>query len=492
MSLAESFLARASDHPDREAIVDARGRWSYADLARFAAGAADLLRTMPPSAPAAVLLECRGEYPGLYLGAVFAGRALAPLNTRLAYTELLESLVDSRAELVITQGAMSELARSLAASSPARPRVVSVEDIEPCHPPDSIETPSGDKSRVGLFYTSGRSGAPMGAVITLGNLASTVDALHKVSPMGEDDVFFAITPPWHVYTAVVSFLLPFAIGARTVVCCDPTPENMSELIRAERVTFAAGVPTLLSRLEAFEGEVDASSLRHVVSGGDVFAEDARRRFEARFGIPVIEGYGCTEATAAVCSNPFDADRRPGTVGRPLPNQHVLLVDDRGGVMPVGDVGEIIVRGPNVMAGYLGQPEETQLVLKDGWLHTGDLAWRDRYGFLHIVGRKKDMLIVDGLNVYPQHIEQVLLRLDGIAECAVIGVRHPKLGEVPKAVLVAEEGFRHSADILQAHCAHHLAEYKIPRSFVFVDELPKTTSGRISKATVRQVYGRSLD
>jgi len=149
-------------------------------------------------------------------------------------------------------------------------------------------------------------------------------------------------------------------------------------------------------------------------------------------------------------------------------------------------------GPNVMAGYLGQPEETQLVLKDGWLHTGDLAWRDRYGFLHIVGRKKDMLIVDGLNVYPQHIEQVLLRLDGIAECAVIGVRHPKLGEVPKAVLVAEEGFRHSADILQAHCAHHLAEYKIPRSFVFVDELPKTTSGRISKATVRQVYGRSLD
>ncbi len=492
MLLADAILRRMTDHPERVAVVDARARWTYAELVEQASRYLRLLETAPGDGPVAALLGNRAEYVALFLACICSRRTLVPVNHRLSPTEQAAILVDSRAELIVTERARAEASALIAGASPTAPRVLVIEEIAEDPPTPFHCFDHSERTRVAAFYILGRRDAPIGAVITDDHLTSTFGALEHAAPFGEEDVFLAVTPPWHVYTMVASVLLPLSLGARVVLCPSVEPEEMAPLIREERVTFVAGVPTLLRRLSEYEGATGFDALRFVVSGGDVFPAEARQEFEDRFGVPVVEGYGCTEACAAISSNPFGWERRPGTVGVPLSNQRVVLVDDRGSPMPLGDVGEVVVRGTNVMAGYLGHPDETYEVLRDGWLHTGDLAWCDPDGFLHFVGRKKDVIIVDGLSVLPTLIEDVILGLEGVRECAVIGIADAAYGAVPKAVLVTEPGCALTREDVRAHCAKHLAEYKVPRGFVFVDDLPKTTAGRISKATVRQIHGRSLE
>jgi long-chain acyl-CoA synthetase len=490
--LADAILRRMTDHPERVAVVDSRARWTYGELVEQASRYLRLLETRPGDGPVAALLGNRAEYVALFLACICSRRTLIPVNHRLAPTEQLAILVDSGAEMIIADAKHAPPCGWLADASPHSPVVLVVEEIAKDPPTPFHCFDHTERSRVAAFYILGRQDAPLGAVITHANLTSTIGALEQTSPFTEDDVFLAVTPPWHVYTMVASVLLPLALGATTVLCPTMEPADMARLVTEERVTFVAGVPTLLRRLAEYQGPIGSDSLRFVVSGGDVFPTEARLMFEDRFGVPVIEGYGCTEACAAISTNPFGADRHPGTVGHPLPNQRVVLVDDRASPMPVGDVGEVLVRGTNVMSGYLGHSEETLEVLRDGWLHTGDLAWFDPDGFLHFVGRKKDVIIVDGLSVFPTLIEDVIRGLEGVRECAVIGIADVALGAVPKAVIVVEPGCALTREDVAAHCAKHLAEYKVPRGYAFVNDLPKTTAGRVSKATVRLIYGRSLE
>lgn len=490
MQLADIVLRNAQERPDATAVVDGAARWSYAELVQQAARYLRLLESAPGDGPAAVLLGGRNEYAALYLASICSRRTLVPLNHRLSRTEQLLMLVDSGAELLFTDRAGAESAAWLSAASPCRPSIHVIEEVA-LDPPIPFHCFEHDvASRVAAFYTLGGRESALGALITHGNLGSTVAALRERAPqLGPDDVFLAATSPWHVYTLVASILLPLTLGARVVLCAHPDPLEMARLIERERVTFIAAAPSILRSLSECPDGWDSSSLRFAVSGGDLLAPEIRAAFERRFGAPVVEGYGCTEACAAVASNPFGEGRRSGTAGLPLGNQRVVIVDDRGSRMPPGDVGEVLVRGSNIMAGYLGRPDETLRVLRDGWLYTGDLAWSDAQGYLHLVGRKQDVIVVDGLTVYPTLVEEVIGALEGVRECAVIAVRHPDLGQAPKAVIVVEPDASLDERDVARHCAAHLAEYEVPKGFAFVRELPRTTSGRISRATVRQIYGR---
>lgn len=491
MDLVAGIFDIARSEPERPAITDQFGTHSYRRLAETVSAYTCALEELPRERPVAALLDPRAEFVALYLAAFRANRMLVPLNDRLSRYELVDLVADAAPGAIVTERRHLERAGRLAQACQYDISVQAIEDI----PPRAIGSCGESlppEAQVTCFYTAGVQGTPKGAVLTLGSITYTVEALESVVCAQPHDVFLCVTPLWHVYSIVVACLLPLRLGARTVLCPLPTAVEVAHLLACERVTFIVGLPSLIARLASYLGEVHAPALRECVSGGDVLDASVRQAFESRFGIPITEGYGLTESTGVATCNPFGERRRPGSVGLPLPRERVLLVDDRDRQVPVGDVGEIILNGPNVMVGYLGRPEETLEALRGGWLYTGDLGRFDAQGYLHVVGRKKDLLVVDGLSVYPQQVEDVIMRLDGVAECCVIGVRDPVSGQVPKAVVVPEPGFSLDQHALRAHCEAHLAEYKVPRSFAFTTALPRTTAGRLSRATATLIYGKSLD
>jgi len=489
--LTEAIGGIAVSAPDRPAVTDPSGTTTYAELLRQAAGHLRVLSGIPADQPVASLLTGRGQQVSALLGAAAGSRMLVPLNVRLSDYELVAILADCGAALLLTERCLAERAAQVAAAAPLRPRVELVDDIEPRDPELLRKGLISPRDRVACFYTSGAEGTPRGAVLTHGNLASTVDTLRHLVPIEEDDVFLALSPVWHVYALTVGCLLPLSIGAHCLICPSMSLECSARAIDEHRATFVVTIPMALSRLAQAGPDTQARSLRHCICGGDRLSLEVMSRFEGKFGITVTEGYGCAEATAAVACNPFDSSRRPGWVGLPLPNQRVQLVDDHGSAAPTGDVGEVVVRGPNVMSGYLGKPVDTREVMRDGWLHTGDLARRSPDGFLQIVGRKRDVVVVDGQKVHASQVERVLLAVDGVADCCVIGMPDRVLGQVPKALIVVAQGADPSDELLRTQCEAHLAEFEVPRAFVRVEKLPKTTAGRLSRATATRMYGSSL-
>jgi len=491
MLLTEAIGSVAAGAPDRPAVTDLSGTTTYGELMGQAAGWFRRLSDLPADQPVASLLTGRAQQVSALLGAAASSRMLVPLNSRLSDYELTGILADCGATALLTERALADRAANVTAGVPPRAFVDLIEDMTPADP-DLLATGSvSPRDRVACFYTSGAEGTPRGAMLTHGNLSSTVETLRHLVPIEEEDVFLALTPVWHVYGLAVGCLLPLSVGAHCLTCPSMSLQCAARAVDERHATCIVTMPMVLGRLVDADAGTQGRSLRHCICGGDRLPIDVMSRFENRFGISVTEGYGCAEATAAVACNPFDSSRRPGWVGLPLPNQRVQLVDDRGSVTATGDVGEVVVRGPNVMSGYLGKPEETREAMRDGWLHTGDLARRSPDGFLQIAGRRRDVIVVDGLKVHPSQVERALLAVDGVADCCVIGVPDRALGQVPKALIVAAPGADPSDEELLAQCEAHLAEYEVPRAFRRVDKLPKTTAGRLSRATAKRMYGSPL-
>jgi acyl-CoA synthetase (AMP-forming)/AMP-acid ligase II len=492
MLLTESIGSVAVSAPERPAVIDARGATSYGRLVGLAAAYASAMRKTPDQALVGALCEPSAEFIALYLAAIASQRVLVPFNERIPDQQLLSVLADSDCAMVFCQRPWAGRAEKLAAACGDMGAPRCLEDIEPADPGSLVfHEILGPRDRVACFYTSGMTGDPMGAVLTHGNLSSTVETMLHLTPVDETDVFTTAVPLWHVYSVVVGCLLPLTAGARIALCPTASAECVSHTLELHGSTFVVAPPTVLSRLGQSPETGEASRLRFALSGGDSLPVEVLGRFEERYGVPVVESYGLTEGSAVSTCNPFGGDRRPGTVGRALPNQTLRIADDRMTLTPMGDVGEIIIRGPNVMSGYLGRARDTMTVMRDGWLHTGDLGWMDPLGFLHLVGRKKDLIIVDGLNVYPGHVERVLQALDGILEACVVGVKEPDRGEVPKAVVVLDDEAQVSDEDILEHCRGYLAEYETPQAILRVPRLPKTTAGHLSRATVSHLYGRSL-
>ena len=476
---------------------------TYSDLdgqsGRFAAGLRE--NGVEPGQVVALQLPNVPQFLTAYFGALKAGAVVLPLNPLLRAPEIEYHLTDSSARLLITfDGTLGEAARAgQAAGVPlyvlsagqtplpegARPVSELISEAAPDEPGGDIHPGDADDTAV-LIYTSGTTGKPKGAELTHFQMYMNCTVAGDLFGARSGDVTLAVLPFFHVFglSSVVNVSVRYG-GCLSVV---PRfePKAVLDALERDRCTVLPGVPTMLHALaqQDITGR-DMSALRVAVSGGASLPEDVMRTFEGKYGVTVLEGYGMSE-TASTCSFNRADDRKPLSIGKPIWGVQMRVGDANDRPLPPGrdNVGEILIRGHNVMKGYLGQPEVTATTLRGGWLHSGDLGYKDSDGFYFIVDRIKDLVIRGGYNVYPREVEEVLYAHPAILEAAVIGRPDERLGEEVVAVVVPREGAELGADDVIAYCRERLAAYKCPREIRFMAELPKGPSGKILKAALR--------
>ncbi|QFK70500.1 fatty acid--CoA ligase family protein [Pradoshia sp. D12] len=336
-----------------------------------------------------------------------------------------------------------------------------------------------------ILYTSGTTGKPKGAMLTHKNLYSNARDVADYLQINEDDRVITVLPMFHVFCLTVSLNAPLINGGTLIILPKFSPQEVFRVAEKYEVTLFAGVPTMFNYLLQYpEANQDSfKTLRFCISGGSAMPVALLTNFEKKFNVIVSEGYGLSEASPVTCFNPIDRPRKPGSIGKSIIHVENKVVNELGEEVPAGEVGELIVKGPNVMKGYYKMPEETAATIKDGWLYTGDLARADDEEYFYIVDRKKDMVIVGGFNVYPREVEEVLFAHPEVSEVAVIGAPDPNLGEVIRCFVVSK-----SLDLTEEqlinYCHEHLAKYKVPTSIEFMEELPKNTTGKILRRALR--------
>lgn len=350
-----------------------------------------------------------------------------------------------------------------------------------------------------LQYTGGTTGVSKGAMLTHGNLSRNVQQLAAWFPDLEDggEVFMACLPYFHIFGLTVSMLLPVYKGAAMILV--PNPRDMDMMVKAivkHRVTLFAGVPAMFKAISNYPGVdgMDMQSIHTCFSGSAPLAPEDLERFERLTGGRILEGFGLTESSPVTHVNPIEGTRKIGSIGIPIPGTDAKIVDpsDPERELPQGDEGELVLKGPQIMKGYWEMPEETSKVLRDGWLYTGDLAAMDEEGYFRIVGRKKDMILASGYNVYPDEIDNTLLSHDAILEACSIGVPDPKRGETVKSFVVLRPGAEASPDEIIAFCREHLAPYKVPRQVEIRRELPKSSMMKLLRRVLREEEIREKD
>lgn len=342
-----------------------------------------------------------------------------------------------------------------------------------------------------LQYTGGTTGVAKGAILTHRNMVANVSQasawIEHLIDKGKESIVTAL-PLYHIFSLTANCLTFFKFGARNILITNPRDiAGFIAEIKTLRFTVFTGVNTLFNALLNHPNfkTVDFSHLKYTLSGGMSLQESVASRWHQVVGIPIREAYGLTETCPAVTINPFYVDSFNGSIGLPLPSTDIAILDEDGKSLPVGEAGELCIKGPQVMQGYWQRPIETANVFtEDGWLKTGDVAQMDENGFIYIVDRKKDMIIVSGFNVYPNEIEAVIAELSGVVEVGVVGVPYENTGERVKACIVRKDPAL-TAEAVIAHCRQHLTAYKIPKIIEFVDELPKTNVGKILRRALRE-------
>jgi long-chain acyl-CoA synthetase len=485
--------------PERPAIVYRERRVTYRALEQLAERLAGWLQEAGVGAGERVVLVSPNlpEFGVGYLGVLMAGATVVPLNPLLKEEEVRYVLEDSaasaligvQASLPILHAARCGLGRRRPILCLDGPATGQASDLSLCETvPEPRRVPAASRSGEDVavcLYTSGTTGRPKGALLSHRNLIANLESFRSVLHVTEDDVFLAALPLFHAYGATVLFLEPLSLGATVVVEPRFLPDAVLRAIAQHRVTLFAGVPSMYAVLASTpRPAADVSSWRLCISGGAPLPIAVAEAFEAQYGIPIYEGYGPTECAPVLTVNPPFGERKLGSVGPPIPQVELRVVDDGGNPLPPGAVGEIVARGPNVMQGYLNRPVETAEVLRDGWYHTGDLGHMDEDGYYYIVDRKTDLILVGGLNVYPREVELVLSAHPAVMEAAVIGVPDPVRGEAPKAFVILRNGQQVTTQDLLQWCRQRLANYKVPRSLVVVPDLPRTVTGKILKSEIR--------
>lgn len=357
---------------------------------------------------------------------------------------------------------------------------MSAEPVEVAIKPDDIAA---------CLFTSGTTGKPKGALLSHSNLVFDVRASTERIQMDSRDQHLCVLPLFHSFALMATLLCPLYTGGSIVVLPQFHPDLVLQKITSKKITFFCGIPTmfasLLSVLEK-PNNYDLQSLRYCLTGGAPTPVKLMQIYEEKYKIGILEGNGPTETSPVAYVNPPEL-RKLGSVGPPLNGVRVIIVDDTDRELPAGEIGEICIKGPNVMQGYLKLPEATAEAIKDGWFYTGDIGRVDEDGYVYILDRKKDMIIVGGLNVYPREIEECLLGHPGVAEAAVIGMSEELRGEVPLALVVLKDGATTTAEKLIFYCRRMLANFKCPRQVIFVDSLPKTATGKVDKKQLRKQY-----
>ncbi|MGW3151179.1 class I adenylate-forming enzyme family protein [Streptomyces sp. NPDC001177] len=479
MHIAELPDLRARRDADGPCLADDVSVLDNAAFARRVRRAAATLRArgVARGVVVALLLPNTADFVVALFAAWRLGAAVTPVNPALTDGEARYQLGDAGAAVVVTTGP-SPLAESGIEALPA---------AELCTGPEDTAPPQTDPGALALLiYTSGSTGRPKGVMLDHANLAAMAGMMIETVRLSETDHSLLILPLFHVNGIVVGVLSPLLAGGRVTVAGRFRAETFFGLVSEVRPTCFSAVPSIYSMLAELpdQGVPDTSSVRFAACGAAPMPPALIERFERRYGIPVVEGYGLSEGTCASTTNPLDGLRKPGTVGLPLPGQQVAVMDPQGRIVAAGETGEVVVRGPNVMRGYLGRPEETARTVVDGWLHTGDVGGFDEDGYLVLVDRIKDMIIRGGENIYPKEIETILGDHPDVREAAVVGAAEPRLGEVPVAFVALRAGASATAADLLDHCRARLARYKMPAEIVLVDGLPRNPVGKTDKPALR--------
>ncbi len=475
---------RARTTPERVAIRFLGSELTYAELdrraTRLAAGLAE--RGVRRGDRVATLTANSPDHVVTLFACATLGAILQPISWRLAAPEIAYQLADAEPALLLLSEDHEELARRAA-------RGVEVARLgDPSLEADGDAPPAAeDNDPLLLVYTSGTTGKPKGALLTHANGFWTNLAFDRTAGVRDDDVVLQVLPQFHVGGWNVQPLLAWWKGATVVIEPAFEPARALELIAEERITTMMGVPAtylFLAEQPAFP-EASLESLRLVVVGGAPMPASLLETWQERC-VEIVQGYGLTEAAPNVlCLPPEEARHKLGFAGKPYPHLEVALRDaDTGRVLEGPGVGELLVRGPNVFAGYWRNPEATEAAFVDGWLRTKDVAERDDEGFYRIVGRLEELVISGGENVYPAELEEVLHAHPDVVEAAVVGVPDERWGEVCAAFVVLREGATADGEDLRDHCRERLARFKVPRTVTFVDELPRSSLGKVKKGELR--------
>ncbi len=435
-----------------------------------------------------------------YFGIVKAGATVVPINLLLNPREIAYILNDSEARGLIYFEAFQEAVSLVRPNVPSIEFVVRIGQTPPADGEldwkDLLQTAgscpeiefSPDEDTAAILYTSGTTGKPKGAMLTHRNLASNVNSIRNALHLEPGrDVLLVVLPMFHAFAATVGMLFPLLNGCRMIPLPKFDPAQVADAIEKHNVTFFMAVPSMYNVLLRMPTEtVDKfKSLTLCVSGGAAMPIEVMKQFEQRFGLPVYEGDGPTECSPVTCVNPIGGTIKPGSVGKTVPDVEMIICNDHGKELPCGEIGEICVRGPNVMKGYWKRPEDTKAAFFDEWFRTGDMGYRDEDDYFYIVDRKKDMLIVNGMNVYPRVIEEILYQYDSVQEAAVVGEPNDLHGEIPVAYIALKEGSNAGSKDIRDFCREHLGRHEIPRKLYFVKELPKNAAGKILKRELRK-------
>lgn len=501
-TLPEALRQAAARYADQAAIrfpdraVSFRELDSGADrLARWLAG-----RGIRPGERLALYSPNSDAFALIYTAILKAGAVVVPLNLLHNPRELAFIVADAGVRGLFYHPAFAQQVEAFAAELPelafrvliseqaAQEGSVTLASI--LADPDietEIEPPEPNDPAV-ILYTSGTTGRAKGAVLTHANLLANASSVFRVLELYPGrDCLLVVLPMFHAFAATVGLLTPLLYGLTIAPVPRFDPQLVTEVVEATGATIFLGVPSMYNLLSRLPDDQISRwrSIRFGVAGGAAMPVELLQRFEARFGFPLLEGDGPTECGPVTCVNPLNGVRKPGSVGLEVPDVRIAILDDQGEPLPAGEIGEVCVHGPNVMPGYWNLPEATAEAFFGHWLRTGDLGYKDGDGYIFLVDRKKDMIIVNGMNVYPRMVEEVLYRHPAVREVAVVGEPHESHGEVPVAYLVLAEGRQVDSHALREHCKAYLGGFQVPRKFFFVEALPKNATGKVLKRELRK-------
>jgi long-chain acyl-CoA synthetase len=483
-NLASILLDSASKRGDARALKLDDAEVSYAMLDGASAHVAGLLRErgVEPGDRVGIMLPNVPHFAVCYYGVLRAGAIVVPMNVLLKGREVAFYLSDPECKALFAWGDFADAAQAgadQAGTDCILVRPGEFEEIVGSAPPVTEVAGRAEDDTAVILYTSGTTGKPKGAELTHANLRRNVEISAGLFDLGDDAVTLGALPLFHSFGQTCGLNATVFGGGMLTLIPRFDPVKALEIIQRDRVTIFEGVPTMYAAiLNVPDADgYDTSSLQICVSGGAAMPVEIMRGFEERFGCKVLEGYGLSETSPVASFNHPDRERKPGSIGTPVEGVEMKLADESDGV------GEIAIRGHNVMKGYWRNPEATDDVMRDGWFHTGDMAQVDDDGYYFIVDRKKDMIIRGGYNVYPREVEEVLYEHPAVREAAVVGVPHDELGEEVGAAVALKDGAEASAEDLQAFVKDQVAAYKYPRRIWFVDELPKGPTGKILKREI---------
>jgi len=490
VNIAANLIRSADRYPDRPAVRLDDTILTYADLDESSARAATLLceRGVRPGDRVAVMLPNVPEFAVIYYGILRAGGVVVPMNPLLKEREVAYYLGDSQAGLLFawpgcseeaTAGAVRAGAACLVFDGELGKRLMSA-------PPDAGAADRAGTDTAVILYTSGTTGQPKGAELTHANLSTNVDVFATdLVQLGPEDVIFGGLPLFHSFGQTCGLNAAISVGACLTLVARFVPSKVLEVLARDQVTIFEGVPTMyVALLGADRDGGDLPALRVCISGGAALPVEVMRGFERAFDCIILEGYGLSETSPVASFNHPNRERKPGSIGTPIRGVQMRAVDESGNDVPVGELGEIAIRGHNVMKGYWRREEATIEAIPDGWFRSGDLARVDEDGYFFIVDRRKDIIIRGGYNVYPREVEEVLYEHPAVAEAAVIGIPDATLGEEVGAAVVLKPGDSTTTEQIRQYIKGQVAAYKYPRRVWLLDALPKGPSGKVLKREIR--------